>query len=136
MMWTRKSQEDFTAERRDLWKAFSDPILVFVLVCVVGLVSTAIGPNRPGVRGLTSWEDALVGSIAFGLLAATIAYSCQLVFGRRFQSLMSCSTYICTECHRVKSGDDQSSCECGGTFEDIGWWKWVEDGPGDDSGSD
>ncbi len=36
-------------------------------------------------------------------------------------------TMICTKCHRVKTPDAEHACDCGGDFEDMRDWKWVDD---------
>jgi hypothetical protein len=36
-------------------------------------------------------------------------------------------TVICNKCHRVKMPDAEHTCGCGGMFEDIRDWKWVDE---------
>jgi hypothetical protein len=36
-------------------------------------------------------------------------------------------TVICNRCHRVKIPDAELACACGGDFEDMRGWKWVDD---------
>jgi hypothetical protein len=39
-------------------------------------------------------------------------------------------TVICNTCYRVKTADAEHACNCGGTFEDIRYWKWVDEANG------
>jgi hypothetical protein len=35
---------------------------------------------------------------------------------------------ICNVCHSMASRSNKEKCECGGRYEPLDDWKWVEDG--------
>jgi len=53
-----------------------------------------------------------------------ICYVWQWYWGRNF---IDQPTWICSTCHVAKHARGDRSCECGGKFEDIEWWKWTDD---------
>jgi hypothetical protein len=132
-MWIRKSDEQAASERRherrQVWLSYEEPAVVF-LVCLVGFVGRSIiGPSRPvQAAGPTSFHEIFVVAAAVATMAAIVGYGLQIIFGRRLFSLVpGPKVDMCDTCHRVKRRDTESTCECGGSFEDIEEWTWVDD---------
>jgi hypothetical protein len=58
------------------------------------------------------------GSVGVG------CYLWQLYWGRR---LFDRPARICDKCNSVKPQEGNASCQCGGTYDSIDNWKWVDD---------
>jgi hypothetical protein len=126
-MWMRKTDQQMTRERSRVWLSFRGPAWLF-LICFLAFIATAI--QGPGLRGHVwsgpeSWPEAFFGATVIGAVAAVIHYALQLVLRRRLDPLAThVNVVICDACYRVKRRDGESTCECGGTFEDFDNWTW------------
>jgi hypothetical protein len=133
-MWTRKSNEQLARERRRIWLSFSGPAALFVICFIANLGIAMRGPLLGGRSG--RWPDTwslMFGVSAFvGAFAAIAGYALQVILGRKLVSLTEYGKIvICDTCHRVKHGDRERKCECGGAFDNFDHWTWLdEDGNG------
>ncbi len=137
-MWVRKTPEEIAKERNTLWRRLSSLMMAAFLgfgLSIALMSGGRYGPHHP----ITSAGFLL--AVAVGLIAMVAAYLAQLRFGKplfsRYCGQPSGGRYsppgyegsqICDTCHRVRPYDPQQVCDCGGKFEDLDDWKWVEDG--------
>lgn len=138
-MWMRKSEEQLARERRGVWRSFRGPAVLF-LICFLADVGIAIQGPRQGT-GPVHWPKTFSEILGGATFVATVAaigwYTLQLVLRRRLNPLVLASklgdrtnyddVVICDSCYRVKHGDNESNCECGGVFDDFDKWTWVDD---------
>jgi hypothetical protein len=134
-VWVRKTSDDIATERSRLLVAFGGPAVVFAKFFVVGFLVMLYGNRAHCFVGATqpqrTWGKV---AVAAGIIAAAIAavgYVCQVAFHRPLQSLLESplrTIWICSRCHSVRYADGNQSCACGGTFEDLYKWRWVDDG--------
>jgi hypothetical protein len=98
------------------------PLLVGIMFSVIGVAADVSGMGR-FARGPIPLEQALLRSpVSFGV-GFIVWYLMQLL---RLDS-MGPRTMICNQCHNVKNEDRESNCSCGGQFEPLDNWEWVED---------
>lgn len=132
-MWTRKSDQQIAEERSRpdrYWLSFSGPICVFVIWSILGLFSLVFSKSGSGIafRPLTAIH--ILRKVAeFSLVVAIASYVLQLIL-RKSLGNMSWGfpkVMICDTCHRAKNNNGKDTCECGGRFENIDNWEWIEE---------
>jgi hypothetical protein len=118
-----------TARTRERLRARLNPVIPIVsgiMVVVMGVVTDVSGTGR-FTRGPISLEQALLRSpvyFGFGFIGW---YLVQLLGFKSYGP----RTMICNQCHRVKNEDREPNCSCGGQFEPLDNWEWVEDDDSD-----
>jgi len=135
-MWVRKSNEQIARERRRSWLSFRVPILWFLIFFVGGIGIALQGPRRQAQHWPRTWSEILSGAAVDAGVIAIVAYAVQLLCKERLDpGRVGADVVMCDTCHRVKHPDNQSKCECGGTFDDFEKWTWI-DGDGKQDGAD
>jgi len=127
MMWVRKTEEEIAEERTRIRFAFGWPLLWGCLAFVANLINSADAAER--------WPTTVFGSICLGVSVAIAVYFYRIYFGKQKGAVFGGSSYfwvdfdawICSKCHSVKHPRGSVHCKCGGTFEPIETWKWVEE---------
>jgi hypothetical protein len=121
--WERLSNA--STKRRVHWRGRLNPLLpsvygvistVILFLCDI-LVGSRFDPCPAKV------EEAMHRIPYFFGVSFIIFYLVQL------QGLKSYGprTMICNQCYRVKNEDREPNCSCGGQFEPLDNWEWVED---------
>lgn len=126
-MWVRKSSQQIAKERR-MWSSFRGPLLWFLIMFVGGVALTFQGPRFPVTHWPSTWQEAFCVAVFPAAIVAVVAYLLQLILKKRITVLDDVDVVICDACHRVKRRDSESTCECGGKFEDFDNWTWIEGG--------
>ena len=135
-MWKRKSQEEIAAEKKARWwKRFSPvvpalsaaaaSVFWFVYRITFGGHWRSPGDSRPRsvVEALAEMPVALIVFFLF-------VYILQTLWGS-FENQRA--AVICSNCSAVKEPDSKVDCKCGGRFEPLENWHWVEDDDEDSS---
>jgi hypothetical protein len=138
-MWIRKTGEDAAQVRKQMWLSIRQPLIAFVVGGLLTVVTVIRGPIYPPSSNpvtIRTWGQVIEGAIKLGLLCMVFVYIVQVLFGRPFSSVMDFfglgsnvgrKVMICNACYRTKSSDGNLSCQCGGNFEDLARWEWVDD---------
>jgi hypothetical protein len=129
-MWIRKTNSQLASERNRIWLSFGGPAVLFFICVICNLIIVIRGPLDGGnhARWPSTWSEALGISFFVGTFGAVIGYVLQIVFRKKLASLITYGKIvICSKCHRVKYLDQETTCECGGTFENFDNWTWVDE---------
>ena len=131
-MWVRKSNQEMTERdgRMSSWSFVRGPVAVFFLcfVATVGVGNVTPRAQTPQFFGPSSWSEVLSGAAVMATVAAAMTFVLQIILRRPLDPLtMRAKIVMCDSCHRVKHRDSVSKCECGGTFNDLDRWTWVDD---------
>ena len=127
--------EEIDSERFKLRRFITDPMWAALLAAFVVLtLCFAQVPSRLSAssgRWCTSSRDGLMAALVAAIGVGSIGSLCQMIFRRPISVLLrlrkKVETLICDKCYRVKSPDGNKTCGCGGKFEDLDLWKWVDD---------
>jgi hypothetical protein len=92
--------------------------LAFLLSVIVGHRFDT-GPVSPG--------EAMSRILFYFVLTFVAFYLFQLLGFKSYGP----RTMICNQCYRVKNEDREPNCSCGGQFELLDNWEWVEDDDSD-----
>ena len=106
---------------------FGWPLLLGLCASVGVFIRSVIAEER--------WSKAAFHSICFGALVSVVVYFYRLCCGKRKGAVLGgklfvwvdYDAWICSQCHSVKHPRGCVTCECGGTFEPIETWKWIEE---------
>ena len=102
-----------------LWVAVA---LWAMWLCLVALSALLAG------RSPREWLLPVHGFLgAAGLHIAAIALALGIVLWLRRSRPDKPGAWVCHKCNRVKIRDDQTACDCGGSFLALDEMKWVED---------
>lgn len=100
----------------------------FLIVYVLGVAIAIQGPRRSVTHWPSTWREVLSGSVLCAAVVAIVAYALQLVLRKKIDPLgIDADVVFCDTCHRVKRRDSQARCECGGRFDDLDNWNWIDD---------
>lgn len=120
-MWKRKSPDQLDEEKCK-YKKNPKPPLIFAVI--VGLISLF-------------YETSLTVFIISFLLTLIIVHISLMLFNDRFFIIFTLfgeptfqsdnKTVICNICNKIKLADRNKSCQCGGTFELLRKWEWIDD---------
>jgi len=124
MPWIKKISSSSKLKRKyNLgWIAFYFPI-IFILISV----SAKTGYRKYSSSYPISWEEYFKQAPVILLFAGIISFVFYL-FGLKFGfGEKKYETLMCDKCERVKLVDNESKCECGGTFYPINNFEWKED---------
>jgi hypothetical protein len=124
-MWVRKSAKEM--RKRLLW-SFGCPLFCSFLVAIVPLSMT----GHPSSTRFPQFSQA-PGTVSILILIAKYSaiitflsvYFYQLYTNRVLFSGLR-KVWICDMCNEEKISDGKRSCDCGGRFEDIELWKWLD----------
>ncbi len=129
-MWMCKSEEQLAKERNGLWLSPYEPVVVF-LICFVANMGIIIRGPLAHFGNVQQWPDTWPKALGYSAVTATVLAiaDCvlQLAFRRTLVSFMRpVKVVMCDTCHRVKHRDSETTCECGGAFDDFDNWTWVD----------
>jgi hypothetical protein len=127
-MWTRKTNEEMAKERRHARLSVRRPIEWF-LICFFGVFMAGLGAPI----GPAGSPDTFRVAAEISAIVAIGCYVLQFVFRRSRLEVPDARIVMCDMCHRVKHRGSDAQCECGGTFDDLGNWMWIEGGKDDGS---
>ena len=123
-MWRPKTAGEKLADKRSRRLR---RISLAVAVCAVLLYAVAVSPLWHGrsLGGLVLpiprlVPDAVLNIVLVGL---ALAVGCWASCSRANQRN---ATMVCQKCHRIKTDDGQTQCDCGGKFLGLDEMKWVE----------
>ena len=120
-MWIKKTNEEIKRSKRWIWLKFlgacftGSIILSPFLTLTYGWYEGAITGEFAAPK--EQWAERLPSSLLFGFIVGGLAF----IFEHRVPAAM-----VCTRCESVKKYDANSTCSCGGTYENIKLLKWVE----------
>jgi hypothetical protein len=105
-------------------------LIIFPLLCIMALIvdplpSTWVShPYKPiPLSELPEYFDIyLLIAFTFATYRFLMSYFYPDFFSKRYSSIL-----ICNRCFITKSGGKQNICSCGGQFENIDYYKWVEE---------
>ncbi len=121
-MWKRKTEEDLNKE--GILSKFTIGSLM-VAVWLAGLASVMAWPIIGTLTGVMIVFVILFVFSCIGiLLFKDPAFITGFFFGT---STASVQTDICNKCFSAVERTDSKICKCGGNYEPIEKWKWVED---------
>jgi hypothetical protein len=129
-MWIRKSKSQIKADRPNLWRSFSGPLLWFFIFFVLGFLKVEMVPPaiNPQIPIPATWQVALRASLFGAGLVALTVYVLQLIVGQRLGPFdLGSKCVICVACHRVMRPLREGKCVCGGEVEDFDNWAWTDD---------
>ena len=128
-MWVRKSGHQMARERNRLWLSLGGPVFSFLIMFIGGIGIAIQGPRRAGGSWPSTWPEVLSSATLLAGIVAVFHYSLQLVLQRRISALgiSSDEVVICDTCYRVKRRDGEGICGCGGTFDDVDKWTWIDE---------
>jgi hypothetical protein len=115
---------------------FRGPAIVLI-TWFLGDIALAVQGPRQNVNAHWpgSWFETISIAAFSATVAATVSYVLQLLFRKRIGSLLfPTRVEICDNCHRVRRRGGESSCECGGTFDDFDRWTWIDAGGPEEEG--
>jgi hypothetical protein len=97
-----------------------------------------------GVRGfygsvVIASPEGVRRPLAFAVAGVALFVASFFIFRRRQRATGESpfaiqTATICDQCHESSLEDVGRQCECGGTFEPLEHWKWVEKTSGDSGG--
>jgi hypothetical protein len=126
-MWVRKSNEQIVKDRRRSWHSPGPALFWFLIafVCCFGKLSQA--PFLPDAGRAYTFRQLLFASAITAGAVAVFVYVAQFVLKRRVDSSRHLDKIVmCDKCHRVKHPDSETICKCGGTFDNLNNWTWVD----------
>ena len=126
-MWVRKTKDEIAQDRNRVRLGCGWPLLWGLFAFVGAFFRSVIAAER--------WSKAAFNSICFGAIVSVVIYLYRLCFGKqkggdlggKLFVWVDFDAWICSKCHSVKHLCGSDLCECGGTFEPIETWKWVEE---------
>jgi len=121
-MWIRLTHKEVISGRR--WRSLRRSLSCFLGAFVLFFILGIIGWGKPNWHDPLPWPRALYASFFFSLFVAILLFLFQAVYGWR---LPHDRITTCNKCHTMRSFNEKSACACGGVFEDIDGWNWVED---------
>ena len=140
-MWVRRSEEELEHERlasESGRRAVGLPLLAAVVLTVasVGLYSLGI---RAWHRGAVVVSAEGVSNPAALVVVAVILFVVSFLLFWRRQRATGQSAFaiqkgtICNQCHESSLEDVGERCSCGGVFEPLAHWEWVDEESDDGS---
>jgi hypothetical protein len=126
-MWVRRSETEIAEIERRNRRHRLNPIGPLLAAAVIAL-SVLLFPRSPQSSVFLAGPFLLTFFIAFTLfyLSRALLGRYQL-FGPRFYPPSSIGrTMICSRCQKVQLETDQHICSCGGSLEDLGYWRWTD----------
>jgi hypothetical protein len=128
-MWIRKSAEQLAKERGRWWLSFRGPAFLLLFgfgMCLLWVYGPGKYPTH--TKTLPPWPQVLCFAVFGGTFAAIGGYVLQIFLRRKIRPWdMGKKVVMCDSCHRVKNLDRENQCECGGTFDNLDNWRWVDD---------
>jgi hypothetical protein len=142
-MWVRKTYVDLEKEKAELDESISKNSLkkaikrffyflfgTFLFLILEGII---LGPeflsyepipsNPIKIKELPEYLDIfLIVSLIIATLVLLFSLFVPKYFIRDYKT-----TLICNKCFKVKNPDNETKCECGGSFENISLYKWVSE---------
>ena len=127
-MWVRKTEQEIALDRNRDRFGFGWPLLWGLSVSVGTFFYSVILAQR--------WSKAVPISICLGAIASVVAFLYRLCCGKLKGAVLGgkqfvwvdLDAWICSKCHSAKHPRGTVFCKCGGMFEPIEEWKWVEEG--------
>lgn len=121
-MWKRKTEED--RKKESILSNFTIGNLM-VAVWLAGIASLMAWPI---IRTLSGVIILFVILFVFSCIGILLFNNPAFITGFFFGSAdTSVQTDICNKCFSVVERTDNKICKCGGKYEPIENWKWVED---------
>lgn len=119
-MWKRKPADQLEDEEVQDIRRRRNPIMPLLL----GLISGILYSFMEGSISWFFYAFFIVFIISF--ISQFITGGIIFIDGGGFINTVD-SRVICNRCHLVKDKDKKHSCACGGIFEPVENWEWVED---------
>jgi hypothetical protein len=124
MPWTKKNSSSSKLKHKFHlgWLAF-----YFSMIFILASINAKTGYRKYTSSYPIPWEEyfkQVPGLLLFSGITSFLIYLVGLKFGfgeRKYETLM------CDKCERVKLIDNESKCECGGTFYPINNFEWKSD---------
>lgn len=143
IMWKRKTILELENEKLELnepisnnrfRKALKTSIYVFLGVLAFVILASLLGINgnkhTPGATpdkiSTSELPQHLTICAIVSFIAAVIVFLISL-FAPKFTIRSANTTLICDKCFKVKNPDNTLNCDCGGCYENLDLYKWVED---------
>jgi hypothetical protein len=127
-MWVRKTNQHNTSKCGRLWLSFRGPVLWFLVTFAGGILLALRGPYLAVTHWPSTWPEVISSATSFAAVFAIGSYALQILLKRRLVPFaVECDVVMCDTCHRVKQRDRETTCECGGKFDDFDNWTWIEE---------
>ena len=134
MAWVRKDEEELRRER--IAREAARRSLRGPLVGASLLTAACLGLYALGVRGfiggtVIASPQGIRSPLTFAAVGVAFFVASFFIFRRRQGTagespFATQSATICNRCHESSLEEAGGQCECGGTFEPLEHWKWVE----------
>jgi hypothetical protein len=126
-MWVRKSVAEITAENRRGRRGRLQPLSAIVFAALFSFLMLIFdfGGDYVTQPPIALWVALGRVPLRFGVLFA-ILYTLQLLFGHWWWER---HLLICAHCHAIQVPGEPTPCSCGGQFERLDHYKWIEEHP-------
>jgi len=138
-MWVKKTEIETTEEERLLKisepksrfrKSLNLGIFVFILIAILyPIASVTIGVPRGYnytprvVLRIDELPEYLPGFLRLASIMGIVIFLISYFFLLKSKT----TTLMCDKCHKTKNFDKNNICDCGGSFINIGNFKWIDD---------
>ncbi|MCP4404744.1 MAG: hypothetical protein GY801_46525 [bacterium] len=123
-MWTRKTAEDDKHDQTRSNFTRGNVIVAVILAVVATLLATADIHTFAGIVMcfVIFFAFSCVGIVLFNDPTFIVGF---FILGSTASATRH--TDICNTCHSVVQRTDKTICQCGGRYEPLEHWKWVEE---------
>jgi hypothetical protein len=134
-MWIRMTPDEYRKQYYSWRKFVFQPVVVSSIAFALASLKGIAGP-KPGTpvsnAGYVahSYCEAVQNGAIWAALVGIVCLLLEIAFRRPLFAVFrrfGAQVVICSKCFRVKNRNSESNCACGGEFEDIEHWKWIDD---------
>jgi len=124
-MWRRKTH--YEPERQSSFSKFRERFQPFGAMMVGAVASAGVFVVEIIGGGWFRFSPISVAEAASHIPYFFVAASVVYFLGRLLGACDTPPAEICDKCQKIKGVDGNHDCACGGHFESLDRWEWVED---------
>lgn len=127
------AEEKEEIHRSILFKSFKWSLVIFVGGVLFSVIrSLTVGPEprtwlHHNPIAFSELKEYYPGIVEFSFLLSLIFFVFSLYNPGIYRKKHLSASMICNKCFRVKNDDLNYQCECGGKYEKLSWYDWVEE---------
>jgi hypothetical protein len=126
-MWIRKRNDGIVRKQKRLWLSFRGPFIYFIIMFICGVLLSFRGPLYATTYWPSSFSEILCSAMQYALIIFVIAYIYQFISKKQIIFInINDNIVICDKCQCVKKKNNNNLCTCGGHYDDIENWEWVD----------